>query len=168
MVASVAIYLWTPYVILYGNDPDIILSGQHTADVVNIVDKRTDHADSRNIVQILSHRLYCHRKASALQLLKNALRLLYAGSDHLNGISLVSHGKLVVQHLQLCLKLPDCAGILHHLIPELYGLADQALRHFYLSRSDHNGLVQLAVRILVKTHIAHLWFVILLFFYYYS
>ena len=51
--ASISVRLGIGYIILLRDQPDIILLHQHSRQCVDIVREGTNHADTRNIIQIL-------------------------------------------------------------------------------------------------------------------
>ena len=153
MVAAVAGFLRRLDIILDRNDGHIILAFQHPADLVNIVHKRTYHTDTRYIIQVGLHRFDRKRKSAPLQFFYNTLRLLHSRLDHLDRVSCIPHGKLIVEHFQLRLKLSNRAAVLHHRFLKLPCRLPECLRNLkYLRRIDRE-MAQLAVRILSNIHL---------------
>ena len=152
MVGTVTVVFGMTDIVLHHDHTDVVLTGQHVRDCVDIVHEGTDHADARDIVQVLHHRLQRNRESAALKLLDDAHGLLHPGLDHLDGVPLVTDRKLVIQDFQLGLHLPDRTGIFHHRFLELVRPPVHAVRHRNCARDGDERKIKVAVRAAVDFH----------------
>ena len=114
MQAAIAALFRVFDVVLRLNDVDVILHGQHVRQFVNIVHKRADDANARDIVQILFNRVHRNRQAEAVHLFINASRLFETRFNALNRVAVEFVGEFDVQHLKLGFHFEHRAGIIAH------------------------------------------------------
>ena len=85
VITFVAVWLGFADVILHIKNRNVFLSGDHVRDLVNILVKRTDDADSRNVTEFLYHVFNGDLIAIALHFLDDAVRSLDPGFDVFDG-----------------------------------------------------------------------------------
>ena len=105
--AAVAVWLGRGDVVARLYQPDIVLSGEQLADGVGIVEVGANHADARNVVQIVHCRLRGDGQPLAFELLGNALRAFDPAFHMMDRVAAVAHLELVVQNFQLGTHLPQ-------------------------------------------------------------
>ena len=125
MQAAVAVRLGIGNVVLLLDQRQVVLPHEHVRYRVNILDKRTDHADTANIVQIIYHRLQRDRKSAPLELADNAARTFDAALDGINRAWLARNTRLIAQNIQLGLDLADAGFVQHHHLLHLHRGFDQ-------------------------------------------
>ena len=96
MVALVAACLGVCNVVLNGKNLDVLLVCHHVRNPVNIRSKRTDNADTGNVIHISNHIFNGGFVAVPLKLFHNAFRAFDTRLDMLNGIVTVYSLKLVI------------------------------------------------------------------------
>ena len=96
MIALVAIGLRLSDVVLYIENRNILLARDHIRDLVNILVKGTDDADTRNVTELLHHILNGDLVAIALHFLDNAVRSFDSGFDVFDGRVPIHMNKLFV------------------------------------------------------------------------
>ena len=96
VIALITARLRIHNIILYGNNLDILLITDHLRNLINIRSKGTDHANTRNIIDIAHHIIYGGFISVLFQFLDYALRRLNTPLDMLNRIISVHMLKLVI------------------------------------------------------------------------
>ena len=107
MQAAVAVRLGIGNVVFLLDQRQVVLPHEHVRYRVNILDKRTDHADTANIIQIVYHGLQRDRKSAPLELADNAARTFDAALDGIDRAWLARNTRLVAQNIQLGFDLAD-------------------------------------------------------------
>ena len=95
MQAAVAVRLGIGNVVLLLDQRQVVLPHEHVRYRVNILDKRTDHTDAANIIQIIYHRLQRDRESAPLELADNAARAFDAAFDRINRAWLARNTRLI-------------------------------------------------------------------------
>ena len=122
MQASVTTRLGILDVVLCLHNVNVILHGQHIRQLINVIDKRADNADTGDIVQIFFDALNGNRNMQTIELFVNAHRLFQPRLDAFNRVAVKLIGKLNIKHLELGFNLQHRAGIVTHqpqIIPPL-------------------------------------------------
>lgn len=101
MQASVTTRLGILDVVLCLHNVNVILHGQHIRQLINVIDKRADNADTGDIVQIFFDALNGNRNMQTIELFVNAHRLFQPRLDAFNRVAVKLIGKLNIKHLEL-------------------------------------------------------------------
>ena len=96
MVAFIPIRLRLPDIILHIKNADILLPCNHLCNLINILGKGTDNADSCNITQLLHHIVNRDLQSVPLQLFYNAVRSFQSGFNMFDRSMPVNMDKLSV------------------------------------------------------------------------
>src|SRR5699024_4326034 len=114
MKAAVAVGLRVLNIILFPDQPDIILFGQGICQKINIVNIGAYHSDSSNIIQTVLYVFPCRRQPHLCHLLQNARLTFQTGLDRTDRVPFISDLEFGIQDLKLCIDLLDRTGISHH------------------------------------------------------
>ena len=114
MQASIAAFLRIFDVILRSNNVYVVLHSQHVRQLVDIIHKRADHANARDVVQVLFDGVHRDRQAEAVHLFIDASGLFEPRFDVFNRVAVEFVGKLDVEHLELGFHLEHGTGIIAH------------------------------------------------------
>ncbi len=101
MVAAVAVGLGVFDVVLFFDDYQIVLTGQHLSHGVDVLDEGADDPDARNVVEVGAHGIQGNREALAVHLFDNAHRALDAALDRVDGVVPLSKTGVPLQNFQL-------------------------------------------------------------------
>ena len=123
VIAPVSVVLRHFDVVLDRDDPNVLLPRQHPRDFIDVVDVRAQHANPRDVRQVLRHVVHRHLKPHLLELSRDGGRLFQPAFDKLDRVSPIPHRHVLGEHLQLGAHLQNRAMIAHHrfLIERLLG-----------------------------------------------
>ena len=93
---------------------DVVLHAEHARDLVNILDKRADHAHARDVVQVVADGFARQGQPLAHQLFGDAPGLFQAGLDALNGRALFQHAEFLVEDLEARLQRAHRGAVAEH------------------------------------------------------
>ena len=94
--AAITVFLWILNIIFGLDQSHIILLGQHLCHFINVINKRTDHSDACNIMQILNDAFQRNIITPGVKLFQNTFRRFDPGFDEGDRIPLITDGKLIV------------------------------------------------------------------------
>ena len=114
MKTSVTIVLGILDIILYPDQPHIILLQKAVCQSVNILDKGTDHTDPCHICQTLFYCTHLKGQLFSIKLVHDALHGLQPSLDRFYWIMLLLQGKLLVQHTEFCFHLKQRTAVIGH------------------------------------------------------
>ena len=121
MQTTVAVWLGMLDVIFLLEQNNIILSSQQLRYRINILHKRANNADARNVMDMLPHISNRSRKAKPIQLFDDADRSFQPRFYGLHRVALVFYLKSLVQHLDFGFDLQQGTFVIHqHLFKWLY------------------------------------------------
>ena len=114
VIASVSVVLRRFDVVLDRDDPNVLLPRQHPRDFIDVVDVRAQHANPRDVRQVLRHVVHRHLKPHFLELARDGRRLFQSAFDEFNRVAAIAHRHVLGKHLQLGAHLQNRAVIAHH------------------------------------------------------
>ena len=130
MQAAIAVWLGMLYVVLLGDQKDVVLFEQAVSHDVDIFFKGADDADARNVVEVFLHRLQRYRKPAALELLGDALWRFEAALYGVDGVIGAAGVELRVEDVELGLYLHQGALVKRHDLLEFFWVVQKHVLTF--------------------------------------